>query len=174
VSSTCSGNRPLEVVDENLLEAFPRVDGVVGKALQLGQQHRLQSHQEVDDFGGVRALCHLDGGGLASKPLLRCLLTVVFGDADRLEAFWVLVAGKARSECRETITAISIISLSCFTLPLPRVDDGPDITPLIDCHTRFIKNINRAIIYTPGSSHAYIQQIIKISQHMSRIKAYKL
>jgi hypothetical protein len=31
------------------------------------------------------------------------------------------------------------------------------------------KNINRAIIYAPGSSHAYIQQIIKISQHMSRI-----
>jgi hypothetical protein len=24
------------------------------------------------------------------------------------------------------------------------------------CHTRFIKNINRAIIYAPGSSHAYI------------------
>jgi hypothetical protein len=36
------------------------------------------------------------------------------------------------------------------------------------------KNINRAIIYAPGSSHAYIQQIIKISQHMSRVKAYKL
>jgi hypothetical protein len=35
-------------------------------------------------------------------------------------------------------------------------------------------NINRAIIYAPRSSHAYIQQIIKISQHMSRIKAYKL
>jgi hypothetical protein len=31
------------------------------------------------------------------------------------------------------------------------------------------KNINRAIIYAPGSSHAYIQQIIKISQHMSEI-----
>jgi hypothetical protein len=31
------------------------------------------------------------------------------------------------------------------------------------------KNINRAIIYAPGSSHAYIQQIIKISQHMSGI-----
>jgi hypothetical protein len=26
------------------------------------------------------------------------------------------------------------------------------------CHTRFIKNINRAIIYALGSSHAYIQQ----------------
>jgi hypothetical protein len=132
VSSTCSGNRPLEVVDENLLEAFPGVNGVVGKALQLGQRRRLQSHREVDDFGGVQAPCHLDGGGVASKPLLRCLLTVVFGDADRLEAFWVLVAGKARSECRETITAISIVPLGCFTLPLPRVNDGPDITPLID------------------------------------------
>jgi hypothetical protein len=26
------------------------------------------------------------------------------------------------------------------------------------CHTRFIKSINRAIIYAPGSSHAYKQQ----------------
>jgi hypothetical protein len=30
--------------------------------------------------------------------------------------------------------------------------------PAANCHTRFIKNINRAIIYAPGSSHAYIQQ----------------
>jgi hypothetical protein len=36
------------------------------------------------------------------------------------------------------------------------------------------KNINRAIIYAPESSHTYIQQIIKISQHMSRIKAYNI
>jgi hypothetical protein len=31
-------------------------------------------------------------------------------------------------------------------------------TDMGDCHTRFIKNINRAIIYAPGSSHVYIQQ----------------
>jgi hypothetical protein len=31
------------------------------------------------------------------------------------------------------------------------------------------KDINRAIIYAPGSSHTYIQQIIKISQHMPGI-----
>jgi hypothetical protein len=29
---------------------------------------------------------------------------------------------------------------------------------VVYCHTRFIKNINRATIYAPGSSHAYIQQ----------------
>jgi hypothetical protein len=31
------------------------------------------------------------------------------------------------------------------------------------------KDINRAIIYASGSSHTYIQQIIKISQHMPGI-----
>jgi hypothetical protein len=36
------------------------------------------------------------------------------------------------------------------------------------------KNINRAIIYASGSGHAYTQQIIKISQHVSRVNAYKL
>jgi hypothetical protein len=33
-----------------------------------------------------------------------------------------------------------------------------DVHKLTGCHTRFIKNINRAIIDAPGSSHAYIQQ----------------
>jgi hypothetical protein len=41
VLSTCTSNRPLEVVDENLLEALPGVDGVVGEALQPGQRRRL-------------------------------------------------------------------------------------------------------------------------------------
>jgi hypothetical protein len=59
-------------------------------------------------------------------------------------------------------------------------NQSSEIFNIPDCHTRFImshpiyKNINRAIIYAPGLSHAYIQQIIKISQHMSRVKTYKL
>ena len=36
----------------------------------------------------------------------------------------------------------------------PTVDTA--LIPL--CNTRFIKDINRAIIYVPGSSHTYIQQ----------------
>jgi hypothetical protein len=46
---------------------------------------------------------------------------------------------------------------------------------LTNCHTRFIKNINRAIIYALGSSHAYIQQNHQdITTRISKIKAYKL
>jgi hypothetical protein len=63
--------------------------------------------------------------------LLRCLLAIIFGDADRLETIWVLVAVKVRSERQKTITVISIISLDYFTLPSPGIDDGPDITPLV-------------------------------------------
>jgi hypothetical protein len=53
VSSTCTGNRSLEVVDENFLKSFPGVDGVAAKALQPGERCRVQSHREVDDFGDV-------------------------------------------------------------------------------------------------------------------------
>ena len=37
----------------------------------------------------------------------------------------------------------------------------PDVTPSLQ------KDINRAIIYVPGSSHTYIQQNDNISQHIS-------
>jgi hypothetical protein len=66
---------------------------------------------------------------------------------------------------------------------LPRVHPHPCARPRTTraCTTRrtarraarlshpIYRNINRAIIYAPGSSHAYIQQIIKISQRMSGI-----
>jgi hypothetical protein len=51
---------------------------------------------------------------------------------------------------------------------------GPCWKALVLVSHPIYKNINRAIIYAAGSSHAYIQQIIKISQHMSRIIAYNL
>jgi hypothetical protein len=33
VSSTCTGNRSVKIVDEDLLKSFPGVDGVAAKAL---------------------------------------------------------------------------------------------------------------------------------------------
>jgi hypothetical protein len=69
VSGSCSGYRPLEVVDENFLEAFPGVDGVVGEAFQPSQRCRLQSHRKVDDFGSVGAASHLNGSGVIVEPL---------------------------------------------------------------------------------------------------------
>jgi hypothetical protein len=91
VSGSCMGYRPLEVVDENLLEALPGVDGVVGEAFQPSQRCRLQSHQKVDDFGSVGATGHLNGSGVTAEPLLGSLLTIIPGDADRLETLRVLV-----------------------------------------------------------------------------------
>jgi hypothetical protein len=59
-------DRPLEVVDEDLLEPFPRVDRVVTKALQPRERRRVQSHPEVDDLGDVGAPCYFNGGGVAT------------------------------------------------------------------------------------------------------------
>jgi hypothetical protein len=129
---SCMGYRPLEVVDENLLEALPGVDGVVGEAFQPGQRCRLQSHRKIDDFGSVGAAGHLNGSGVTAEPLLGGLLIVIFGDADRLETLRVLVAVESRSERRKMITAVSIVPLSYLAFPSPRVDDWPDVAPLID------------------------------------------
>jgi hypothetical protein len=74
----------------------------------------------------------------------------------------------------QTAEQISAILRDQFgILPKRRVISYTKLYPSDLSHPIY-KNINRAIIYAPGSSHAYIQQIIKISPHMSRIKAYKL
>jgi hypothetical protein len=123
VPGSYSSYRPLEVVDENLLEALLGVDGVVGEAFQPGQRCRLQSHRKVDDFGIIGAAGHLNGSGVTAEPLLGGLLTVILGDADRLETLRVLVAVESRSECRKTIAAVSIVPLGYLPFPSPRVED---------------------------------------------------
>jgi hypothetical protein len=123
VPGSCSANRPLEVADENLLEAFPGVDGVVVESFQPGQRCRLQSHRKVDDFGTVGATSHLNGSGVTAEPLLGGLLTFILGNTDRLETLRVLVAVESRSEHRKTIAAVSIVPLGYLAFPLPRVED---------------------------------------------------
>jgi hypothetical protein len=66
VTSTCTSDRPLEVVDEDLLEPFLGVDRVVAEALQPYERHRVQSHRKVDDLGDVGAPCDFNGGGVAT------------------------------------------------------------------------------------------------------------
>jgi hypothetical protein len=41
MSSTCVGDRPLEVVDEDFLKRFPGVDRVVAEALQPCERRRI-------------------------------------------------------------------------------------------------------------------------------------
>jgi hypothetical protein len=66
VTSTCASDRPLEVVDEDLLEPLPRVDRVVTEAFQPREWRRVQSHREVDDLGNVGAPCDFNGHGVAT------------------------------------------------------------------------------------------------------------
>jgi hypothetical protein len=66
MTSTCAGDRPLEVIDEDLLEPLPRVDQVVAEALQPRERHRVQSHREVDDLGDVGAPRDFNGRGVAT------------------------------------------------------------------------------------------------------------
>jgi hypothetical protein len=53
VSSTCTGNRSLKIIDEDLLKSFPGVDGVAAEALQPSERCKVQSRREVDNFGDV-------------------------------------------------------------------------------------------------------------------------
>jgi hypothetical protein len=59
-------DRPLEVVDEDLLERLPRVDRVVAEALQPREWRRFQSHREVNDLGNVGAPRNFNGGAVAT------------------------------------------------------------------------------------------------------------
>jgi hypothetical protein len=51
------------------------------------------------------------------------LLAVVLGNTNWLKTLQVLVVVESRSERRETIAAVSIVSLDYLALPLPRVED---------------------------------------------------
>jgi hypothetical protein len=64
--STCTSDRPLEVVDEDLLEPLLGVDRVVAEALQPRESCGVQGHWEVDDFGDVGAPCYFNGSGVAT------------------------------------------------------------------------------------------------------------
>jgi hypothetical protein len=132
VTSTCTSDRSLEVVDEDLLEALPGVDGVVAEAFQPSERRRVQSHQEVDDFGDIRTACNLNGRGVATEPLLRSLLAVVLGDADRFEALWILVAAETCRKSRELIATVSTINFDFFTDLAPGGDHGPHVATFID------------------------------------------
>jgi hypothetical protein len=81
-------------------------------------------------------------------------------------SFYSLQGWFPASLCMETLaTALRKrrgYSISkCTWTGVHRGSADPGVRPTpggASCHTRFIKNINRAIIYAPGSSHAYIQQ----------------
>jgi hypothetical protein len=65
MTSTCAGDRPLKVVDEDFLE-LSGVDRVVAEVLQPCERRRVQSHREIDDLGDVGASCDFYGGRITS------------------------------------------------------------------------------------------------------------
>jgi hypothetical protein len=66
VTSTCTSDRPLEVVDEDLFEPLAGVDRVVAEALQPREWRGVQSHREVDDLSDVGAHCYFNGSGVTA------------------------------------------------------------------------------------------------------------
>jgi hypothetical protein len=61
------------------------------EALQPREWSSFQGYREVDDLGGVSATRDFYGRGVGLEPLLRSLLAIVLGDADRFEALRVVV-----------------------------------------------------------------------------------
>jgi hypothetical protein len=72
----------LEVVDEGPLEALPQVDGAWLEAFKPREGCRLQSHREVESFGGVGSPWNFNSNGVAWNPLAWVLLTVILGDSN--------------------------------------------------------------------------------------------
>jgi hypothetical protein len=66
MTGTCTGDHPLEVVDEDFLEPLLGVDRVVAKALQPCERRRVQGHWEVDDLCNVGASYDFYSRGVAS------------------------------------------------------------------------------------------------------------
>jgi hypothetical protein len=64
--------------------------------------------------------------------LLRSLLAIVLGDADRLETLRVLITSKPCRESRETVAAVTTFCLDYFVLSTPGIDYGPRIASFID------------------------------------------
>jgi hypothetical protein len=60
------------------------------------------------------------------------LLTIILGDANRLEALRVLVAAESCGENWETVAAISTFRLNFFTHFSPGINHGPRITVFIN------------------------------------------
>jgi hypothetical protein len=55
MTSTFLEHGALEVVDEDLLQILPGVDGVFLEAFKPGEWCGLQCHREIDDLGGAGA-----------------------------------------------------------------------------------------------------------------------
>jgi hypothetical protein len=64
--------------------------------------------------------------------LLRSLLAIILGDADRLEALRVLVTAKPCGESWKTITTVSTLCLGYFALFALGIDYGPRIASFIN------------------------------------------
>jgi hypothetical protein len=64
--------------------------------------------------------------------LLRSLLAIVLGDADRLEALRILVAAEPCGESWEAVAAVSTFILDFFANLALGVNHGPCITTFID------------------------------------------
>jgi hypothetical protein len=66
------------------------------------------------------------------EPLLRSLLAVVLGDADRFEALWILVAAEMCRKSRESVATVSTFSFDFFADLAPGGDHSPRVATFID------------------------------------------
>jgi hypothetical protein len=66
------------------------------------------------------------------EPLLRSLLAVVLGNANRFEALWILVAAETSKKSRESVATVSTFSFDFFADLAPGGDHGLRVATFID------------------------------------------
>jgi hypothetical protein len=76
--------------------------------------------------------CNLNGRGVATEPLLRSLLAVVLGNADRFEALRILVAAKTSRKSRESVATASTFIFDFFADLAPGGDHCPRVATFVD------------------------------------------
>jgi hypothetical protein len=64
--------------------------------------------------------------------LLRSLLAIVLGDADRLKALRIIVAAKSCRKSWKMVVVVSALYLDYFVLFVTGIDYGPRIASFID------------------------------------------
>jgi hypothetical protein len=131
MASAHPDHRSLEVVDEVLLEFFPRVDGVWLEAFKPRERRGLHSHREVESFGGVGSPRNFNSNRVATNPLTWVLLTVVLGDSVWFEILWIGLVGDAGGEGGEAV-AVIVIVVPAVMIPSSRFSDKSCIVAFID------------------------------------------
>ena len=125
MASSWTLNGALEVINEEFLHVFPRVDRVMPQAFEPCERSRFQNHREVYNFCRICPSRNFDSSRVDTQPLTGVLLAVVF--LQILHVDWV-EADRVLSIVYVLTKGWEPIGFICRASVMPGVDDISCIT----------------------------------------------